>query len=143
MKTLLKRAGGGLAALALAIQLWPAGRTNPPVVADLVAPIEVEILLRRACYDCHSNETRWPWYAYVAPVSWMIVEDVEHGREVMNFSEWGRYDEKKRAKRASHAVDEIEDGEMPLSKYVRMHPEAAVSGEELELLRRWAESLED
>lgn len=141
MKLILKRIAVALLALLAGIQLWPAGRTNPPVESDLDAPPEVESVLRRACYDCHSNETRWPWYAYVAPVSWSIVHDVDEAREELNFSAWGRYAAEKRAKRAEKAVEEVEEGEMPLASYVRMHPEAAVSADELGLLKRWAEGL--
>ena len=66
-------------------------RTNPPLKEDLAAPPHIKTLLRRACYDCHSNETRWPWYTYIAPVSWLILHDVERGRQELNFSEWGSY----------------------------------------------------
>ncbi len=86
-------AAGCLAAAVVLIagQFVPAKRTNPPVQGVLVAPPEIEATLRRACYDCHSNETRWPWYSRVAPLSWFIVRDVEVGRKEINFSEWGSY----------------------------------------------------
>ena len=80
MKKLQKYAVLALAAVFVAIQLVPVHRDNPPVASDLDAPADVKSILRRACYDCHSNETRWPWYAYVAPVSWLVAHDVEEGR---------------------------------------------------------------
>jgi len=64
-------------------------RLNPPVQAEITADPAVKPLLRRACYDCHSNETVWPWYSNVAPASWLIASDVEEGRSNLNFSEWG------------------------------------------------------
>ena len=122
------------------IQLWPAGRTNPPTTAGLDAPPEVTAILRRACFDCHSNETRWPWYAYVAPVSWWMVHDVDEGRRELNFSEWGALPEKKRERRAAKMIDEIEEDEMPPASYRRMHGDARVAERELEVLRAWAGS---
>ena len=122
------------------IQLWPAGRTNPPTTAGLDAPPEVASVLRRACFDCHSNETRWPWYARVAPVSWWIVSDVDEGRAELNFSEWGALPAEKRERRAGQVLDEIESDAMPPKSYRRLHGDAAVSAEELVLLRRWAEA---
>ena len=122
------------------IQLWPAGRTNPPTTAGLDAPPEVASVLRRACFDCHSNETRWPWYARVAPVSWWIVSDVDEGRAELNFSEWGALSAEKRERRAGQVLDEIESDAMPPKSYRRLHGDAAVSAEELVLLRRWAEA---
>src|SRR5262245_24374433 len=72
----------------VAAQFVPATLTNPPVQGSLQAPLPISVTLRRACYDCHSNETRWPWYSRVAPVSWLVVRDVNLGREEINFSEW-------------------------------------------------------
>lgn len=124
------------------IQAVPVRRDNPPVRAPLVAPAEVQAILRRSCYDCHSNETKWPWYAYVAPVSWLVAYDVEEGREHLNFSEWGEYASTKRVSKASSAIEEIEEGEMPLPKYVRIHGDAAVKPEDLAVLRKWADDVE-
>lgn len=140
MKPWLKKTSlvGGLALAG--IQIWPAGRTNPPTSAGLDAPPEVTSVLRRCCFDCHSNETRWPWYAHVAPVSWWMVRDVEDGRAEMNFSEWGTMPEGKRARRLNGLVEEIESGGMPPKAYRRMHADAVVSPEELEILRAWSES---
>src|SRR5271166_3000619 len=73
------------------IQLVPMSMTNPPITQDVAAPAPVELILRRGCYDCHSNETRWPWYARVAPVSWLVIRDVNRGRKHVNFSTWDKY----------------------------------------------------
>ena len=64
---------------------------NPPVTGDITAPPDVAVVLRQSCYDCHSNETRWPWYSSVAPIAWVIAHGVERGRQELNFSEWTAY----------------------------------------------------
>ncbi len=110
MKVLLRRTGLALALLVAGIQLWPVGRTNPAVTADLRAAPEVQRILRKSCYDCHSNETRWPWYAYVAPVSWLVVHDVKEGRDELNFSSWEELSPQRKKRRAEKAIDEIEEG---------------------------------
>jgi hypothetical protein len=133
-----------LLALALsiaAIQLWPVDRSNPPVTSRLDAPPEVLAILRRSCFDCHSNETRWPWYAYVAPVSWLVAKDVEEGRRHMNFSAWGEIPVFKQEGLREQMVEEIEEGHMPLPIYLRMHGDARVSEAEIERLRKWNEAL--
>lgn len=139
MKRLLRRISLGVCILIAGIQLWPAGRTNPPTTAGLDAPPEVTAVLRRACFDCHSNETRWPWYAYVAPVSWWMVHDVDEGRAELNFSDWGSLEPKKRERKSGKIIEEIEEGVMPPKNYLRLHGDAKVSAEELEILRNWAE----
>jgi hypothetical protein len=85
----------------------------------------------RACFDCHSNETQWPWYSNVAPVSWFVQRHVEEGRKVLNFSEWNRVYEE--AEEASEAVLE---GEMPLTSYLLAHPSARLTREETKILAR-------
>lgn len=113
-----------VAVVLLAIQLVPVGRTNPPVAA---APAwdspRTEQLARAACYDCHSNETRWPWYTRVAPASWLLVNHVNEGREHLNFSE-------ARLRHADDAAEEVRDGGMPLWSYTLLHPEARLSAED-------------
>ncbi len=142
MKRVLVRIAAALAALFVLIQLVPAGRTNPPVTQALAAAPEVLSILKRSCYDCHSNETRWPWYAYVAPVSWLVVHDVDEGREHLNFSHWGGYDAKKRISKAAEVIEEIENGEMPLAQYLWLHGDARIAPEELEVLRAWELNVE-
>lgn len=128
-----------LAGLFVAIQLVPAGRTNPPATKPLVAPQPVMDILKRSCFDCHSNESRWPWYAYVAPVSWLVVHDVDEGRRELNFSHWGDLSQKQRESAASEVIEESEDGKMPLEIYLKMHPEARLSEADLDVLADWAD----
>jgi len=129
----------GLVVLFLALQLVPSGRTNPPATKTIEAPADVLAILRRSCFDCHSNETNWPWYAYVAPVSWLVVHDTDEGRDELNFSHWGDMTQTRRDSKAVSVVEVIEDGEMPLEAYLWMHRDAVVSPAELEVLRVWSE----
>ena len=127
----------GLAVVLVAIQLVPVARENPPVTETVPAPPEVASILRRACFDCHSNETVWPPQAYVAPFSWQVAHDVKEGREELNFSAWGP----KQAQRvAKKLATELEEGEMPPFLYLLAHPEAKLSKDDKALLTNWARS---
>ena len=121
-----------------AMQLVQCQRTNPTVTADVHAPADVEAVLRRACYDCHSNETVWPWYSRVAPVSWLLNRDVVEGRRHLNFSEWDRLPADKRAKRIRAVGGEVERGDMPLWFYKPLHPSAHLSEGDKMVLERWS-----
>src|SRR5262245_61068570 len=138
-KKFLKRALVVLALAFVGIQFVPVERTNPPVASDFDGPPEVEAILRTSCYDCHSNETLWPWYAYVAPVSWLVADDVEHGRRELNFSIWGSYSDVQQISKSSELVEEIEKGAMPLPKYVPLHKGSEVTPEELAVLKKWVD----
>jgi hypothetical protein len=127
-----------LAVLLVAAQLVPVTHTNPPVTADVAAPADVAPLLRRACYACHSNETVWPWYAHVAPVSWLLAHDVGEGREEVDFSTWDAYSPGRRAKKLERSVQEIAGGDMPPWYYVLVHPEARLDARQRDVLRNWA-----
>jgi hypothetical protein len=123
---------GGIAILVLAIllQLVPYSRnhTNPPVVKEPAWDSQAtRALAKRACFDCHSNETTWPWYSNIAPISWLTQNDVEEGRSRMNFSDCRR-------ERGDEAAELILSGEMPLAKYTLMHPEARLTPAEREAL---------
>jgi hypothetical protein len=122
------------------IQFIPVDRSNPPVEQEIVVSDEVRAVLRESCYDCHSNETRWPWYSYVAPVSWLVAEDVEHAREHVNFSTWNRYDAEERADHLEEIWEEIEEGGMPLRKYVWLHNDARLTDDDENVLRTWVEA---
>lgn len=138
MATLWKKLGVFAVLGLLAIQLVPMDRTNPPVELDVIAPQAVREVLRRACYDCHSHETRWPWYARLAPVSWLVARDVREGRKELNFSTWNRLDAKERAEVREEVYEESSEGEMPLWFYLPLHPEARLSAADLTILRGWA-----
>lgn len=97
----------------LLIQFVPVSRHNPPIVTDMPAPPAVKAILKRACYDCHSHETRWPWYTRIAPLSWMIAADVRVGRRVLNFSTWNQYPPHEQAEKQQLSWEEVQVYEMP------------------------------
>jgi hypothetical protein len=119
-------------------QLFPIDRTNPDVESDVSAPAPVHAVLRRACYDCHSNETAWPWYSRVAPVSWLLARDVHGGRRELNFSSWGAYGAKRRAKKLNETLEEVRNGNMPPWYYVLMHPQAKLADADRAAIKTWA-----
>jgi mono/diheme cytochrome c family protein len=122
-----------LVALFGIIQVLPVGaeRTNPPVIQEPAwDSARTRELFFRACADCHTNTSKWPWYSHVAPASWLVVNDVEEGREHLNASEWNRPQ-----KHARHAAKEVREGDMPLWLYAAAHPRARLSdGERRELV---------
>lgn len=127
------RIGRGLAVLLLAIQLVPYGRRhhrNPPVRSEPAwdSPITRD-LARHACFDCHSNDTAWPLYASVAPMSWLVQHDVNEGRTVLNFSEWPSS-----SKEAGEAAKEVREGEMRSAPYQLRHAHARLTAADRERL---------
>jgi hypothetical protein len=139
LKKALKIAILAAAVVGIGIQFVPVKGVgvNPPQRYNIGAPPQVEALMRRACFDCHSNETRWPWYAKLAPSSWLMIRDVKKGRSRMNFSEWGDAEESERALDRENSRDQIADGTMPPWFYLPMHPEARLSAQEKETLKGW------
>ena len=111
----------------LLIQLIPYGHnhTNPPVVQEpnWDSPRTRE-LAKRACFDCHSNESTWPWYSNIAPVSWLVQHDVEEGRSALTFSDW------RVSRRTEELAEIVLEGEMPPATYLIMHPQAKLSTNE-------------
>ena len=130
----------GLGIALVAIQFIPVERSNPPVTALVDAPEEVLTTLRRSCWDCHSNETEWPWYSYVAPVSFRVSQHVWMGREHVNFTEWDSYDAEELDEAFEEIAEEIEKGGMPLSDYLLVHRKAKLTTADRERLVSWAES---
>jgi Haem-binding domain len=138
MKKFLKRASLALIVILIGVQFIPIEKTNPPERGDPPGPAEVQALLRRACFDCHSNETKWPWYAQIAPASLLIAQDVKEGRKEVNFSIWEKFDEKRKAKKLKEIAKEVGEGDMPLFYYLPLHPDAKLSPAERELIVKWA-----
>jgi hypothetical protein len=133
----------GFGALALVvIQLFPVDRTNPPEDGPLVIqdPVVADIV-DRACADCHTHNTTWPWYSRVAPVSWLLKSHVEEGREHLNFSVWQAQEPSRQDHKLEEVVEMVEEGEMPLTSYTLGHPEARLTSEERDTLIRWANDL--
>jgi Haem-binding domain len=128
-----------IATAAVAMQAVRYPRTNPAVEHDLVAPSEVKAALRGACYDCHSNETAWPWYTAVAPASWIIHHDVEEGRRRLNFSSWGDYadDPGTLARKLDEIARSVAAGDMAPWYYRMLHPDARLGEPQRDTLLRW------
>lgn len=132
-------------AIVIIIQFIPA---DLPVVIldnpnDLIAnndiPENIEAILRTSCYDCHSNETVYPWYSYVSPVSLLVSRDTRIGRDELNFSEWEKLDKIEKAEMLDEIAEEIEEGEMPMKIYPITHPDAKLSDSDREEMVLWAE----
>ncbi|WOC51659.1 cytochrome c [Bergeyella porcorum] len=139
MKKVLKIFGWAVLLFAL-IQLIPIDRTNPPLegkhnfVEVMNTPTEVRQLLKTSCYDCHSNETVYPSYAYVAPISWSVKHHINKGRRHLNFSEWGTYNRELKEGMLKNAIGDLEENRMPLAGYVAQHPEARLTKAQKKLL---------
>ena len=123
----------------LLIQFIPVNRDNPPIDNSLAltVPSNVEKILKNSCYDCHSNETIWPAYSYVAPVSWLVSRDVKFGREELNFSEWNKMTEEKRLHKKDEIIEEISRETMPMPIYLLTHPSASLSDEDKLIIKNW------
>ena len=126
-----------------AAQVFRPAQTNPVADPSLALeshlPVEpnVAAILYRSCADCHSNKTRWPWYANVAPVSWFVIDHVNDGRSQMNFSEWGSYPKDEQHNLLRGICSLSKSGEMPLSSYTPMHRDSKLTGQDLSVLCEW------
>jgi hypothetical protein len=140
----MRRALLVLLGVLVAIQLWPVSRDNGPGTVDAVAaPPEVKALLRRACADCHSGATVWPWYSHVAPVSWFVAHHVHEGREHLDLATLSAAKPKRRAKLAGEIAEEVDEHGMPLPSYLWLHPEARLTDAERKTIVDWANAVQD
>jgi hypothetical protein len=121
----------------IGIQFIKIDKTNPPVTADLNAPDEVKTIFRNACYDCHSNETVWPWYSKVAPVSWMLENHVKEGREKLNFSGWEKFNDVKKTEMKKEIWEQISTEEMPIKMYTYLHTKANLDVLKKKTIQEW------
>ena len=134
-----------LSAVALTgAQVVRPARTNPlsnpadVLTAHMNVPADVVAILDRSCRDCHSNDTRWPWYSHVAPVSWLVIDHVNHGRSHLNVSDWGRYDRRRQAQLLKNSCELSRKGAMPMPSYLLLHGTARLSPADIEKLCDWA-----
>ncbi|MBI1185460.1 cytochrome C [bacterium] len=140
MKKKFKIIALSLLGLLIVIQFFRIDKTNPDTVVENQftvvenPPAEVADIMQRACYDCHSNETKYPWYTNVAPVSWIIKNHINEGRHEMNFSEWGTYTNSRRHHKLEECLEEVAKGEMPLRGYVVWHDEALLTPQDTAIL---------
>jgi hypothetical protein len=133
--------------LLIAIQLIRVDTTNPALTPekDFIdvtnAPNEVAVLLKSSCYDCHSNETKYPWYFNVAPISWWLKNHINEGREELNFSLWNDYNTKRKDKKLKECIEQINEGEMPMSSYTLTHKDAKLRAAQQKALNDFFASL--
>jgi hypothetical protein len=145
MKKKLKWIFGALAAVFVLLQFTNPARTNPPLPpgGDISAanppPPQIAAQLRASCYDCHSDETRWPWYSHIAPVSWLVVGDVNDGRERMNFSDWPHALPERAGRLLDRISEELDYKEMPPAKYTIIHAGARLTDSQRQELIQWAD----
>lgn len=134
-------------AVLVVIQFFRIDKTTQPVdvTKDFVSltnpPARVVEIIKTSCYDCHSDQTNYPWYTNIAPVSWWIGHHIEEGKEHLNFSNWASYSAKKADHKLEEFYEEVEEGEMPLKSYTFLHGAAKLSEENKEILINWVESL--
>lgn len=136
-----------LVGLMILIQFIRPDRSAPEVVPaeDFITlsqpPAELAIQLRAACYDCHSNETVWPWYTQLAPISWWIGNHINEGKHHLNFSEWGTLPPKKQAHKIEECQEMLDEEKMPLKSYTWIHQEAKLSDVDRKVLSDWFKTL--
>jgi hypothetical protein len=142
--TLLKRIVLGFVIVLAGIQFFRPDRNNPlvdparSVDATATVPVAVAAVLKRSCYDCHSSETRWPWYSAIVPMGWGVADHVKEGRSHLNFSEWGVYPPKKRVGILEKICDEVREGQMPLKQYLWLHRDARLSEADWKSVCDWS-----
>jgi hypothetical protein len=146
---MLKKILLGLLLIFLISQFFPANlpeviKDNP---ADLLTnndvPNEIEKMLRTSCYDCHSNETIYPWYSYVSPIKFLVSKDTRDGRKHLNFSDWETYEKGDKLEALDEIGEEVTEGEMPMKIYPITHPDAKLSDADRKAIATWAEDLAD
>lgn len=137
-----------IAAVFVGIQLIPVDRTNKAVNAkdnfiDIYkTPQHITVILKNACYDCHSNETKYPDYAYIAPISWTVKDHINEGREHLNFSEWGTYNKELKENALEKTIATVKDLQMPLPSYIPYHPKANLTTKQRELIQAYFTNLQ-
>lgn len=118
----------------------PEGKAARTIYGKETVPPSIRAVFNRSCGDCHSNQTTWPWYSYVAPASWIIVGDVHDGRKHVNFDEWGDYSAKRREEALENICEEVQQNQMPEPKYVLIHRDARLKQSERDAICRWTEA---
>lgn len=149
LKKILRVVAIVVALLFAGVQFVRPAKVNPPVEPGralenhVTVTTEVAAVLSRACMDCHSNQTRWPWYSNVAPASWFVVDHVNHGRSHLNFSDWARWSPSESAEMLEQVCREVKRGQMPLESYVMLHPDAKLTPADVKTLCDWSNAEAD
>jgi hypothetical protein len=146
-RTRLLQTAGILFVIFLAIQFLRPPRENPvtdplqAIAARVAIPPDVAATVRRACYDCHSNQTRWPWYSGVAPMSWLVVGHVTDGRQRLNFDDWNAHSPRRTTPPLDAICGQISQGKMPLPSYLLAHQDSKLSQADVAQLCAWTATL--
>jgi hypothetical protein len=121
--------------------------TNNHVKGDIIATNqakgEIANILKTSCYDCHSNQTHYPWYSHIAPASWLLAHDIKEGKEDLNFSEWNAYDKRRKISKLNDIKEMVEKNEMPVPYYTFIHRKAKLGENEKNLIMKWSDELTD
>lgn len=131
------------------IQFFPIDKNNPAATPKMdflqikATPEKTATLIRNACYDCHSNESKYPWYSNVQPFGWFLADHIKEGRKELNFSTFATYEKKRQVKKLKEAAEMIEKGEMPLDSYVIMHSEAKLSAADKKVMIEYFKFMEN
>ncbi len=120
-------------------RMWTEEKLETDITKQLTVPANVAGLIERSCYDCHSVNTVWPWYSKIAPMSWLVIYDVNTGRKHLNFSRWKDYSTMIRIAKLRLVCNTLETGKMPPKKYTMIHRNAKLSKEDIDALCKWAE----
>ena len=104
-------------------------------------PVDVQNVFTQKCYDCHSNNTKYPWYIHIQPIGWWMASHIKEAKDEINFSEFKTYNEKRASHKLEEVMEDMEDGSMPISSYVWLHSEAKVTPEEAKAINKWIQSL--
>jgi hypothetical protein len=118
-----------------------AGTASTDISKLYSMPGDVSTILKKACNDCHSNNTRYPWYAEVQPVAWWLNDHIEEGKEELNFSEFANYRPARQYHKLEEIKKQIDEGEMPLSSYTLIHTDAKLTAAEKQILINWSEGI--
>ena len=113
------------------------------ITKTINVPDKVLDVFKNSCYDCHSNNTRYPWYVYAQPMGWILANHIKDGKANLNFSEFGSYSKRKQANKLKSIAESIKDGSMPISSYTIMHTDAKLSEENKKLITDWTSKTKD
>jgi hypothetical protein len=148
VRKILVISGAVILAGLIIVQFFQPPKNQAPVTDDgIVFQIDIPDYVKKplvnSCYDCHSNQTRYPWYGRIAPFSWMMNNHIVQGKQELNFSEWGTYSKRKQIGLLDEIVEVIENGSMPLESYLLLHADARLYDHEIEAIRVWSEDAID
>ena len=135
----------GLLIILFTLQLYQPERNNTKgnhtevFLAETNPPEDVRLILKSTCYDCHSNQTTYPWYAYIAPVSYWMNDHIRHGKGELNFSDWQNYSKKKKDHKLEEVMEEVQADKMPIENYTWMHANAQLNKEQKESIAAWVQ----